>query len=170
MVGVSGSGKTTFASRLAEALDLPYLELDSIFHQPGWQPRDPVAFRDEVARFVDGGAWVVDGNYGAVRDLVWGRADAVIWLDPPKAVAMWQIITRTLGRILLRRELWNGNREVISNLWQRDPEYNIVLWTWSTHAENRARYAAAAEDPAWSQLRFVRLRSRREVRDFFGQL
>jgi cytidylate kinase len=40
VVGNSGSGKTTFALRLAQALDLTHVELDSIYHQPGWTPLD----------------------------------------------------------------------------------------------------------------------------------
>jgi adenylate kinase family enzyme len=36
ILGTSGSGKTTLARRLAAALDLPHLELDAVFHQPGW--------------------------------------------------------------------------------------------------------------------------------------
>lgn len=170
VVGVSGSGKTTVASMLSEALEVPHLELDSIFHQPGWQPRDPSDFRRDVAGFVAQDGWVVDGNYGAVRDLVWDRADTVVWLDPPRAIAMLQVVSRTLRRVLLRRELWNGNREVLSNLWQRNPEENIVLWTWKTHGRTRARYEAAREDPRWSNIRFVHLRNRKEVMGFVVEL
>lgn len=39
VVGNSGSGKTTVARAIAEALGVPHLELDSVFHQPDWQPR-----------------------------------------------------------------------------------------------------------------------------------
>jgi len=36
IVGSSGSGKTTVGRALAVRLALPYVELDEIFHQPGW--------------------------------------------------------------------------------------------------------------------------------------
>ena len=71
VVGNSGSGKTTVARALAAAAGIPHLELDSVFHQPGWQPLDTAEFRKRVADFTSGQAWVVDGNYSAVRDIAW---------------------------------------------------------------------------------------------------
>jgi adenylate kinase family enzyme len=38
VVGNSGSGKTSVAKAIAAERGLPYLELDSVFHQPDWQP------------------------------------------------------------------------------------------------------------------------------------
>ena len=48
MVGNSGSGKTSLAAALADRLGIPHLELDSVFHQPGWRPLDGDEFRDRV--------------------------------------------------------------------------------------------------------------------------
>ena len=38
VVGNSGSGKSTLARELAASLGVPHLELDSVYHQPGWEP------------------------------------------------------------------------------------------------------------------------------------
>jgi hypothetical protein len=37
-------------------------------------------FRGRVASVVATERWVIDGNYSKVRDLVWGRAEDVVWL------------------------------------------------------------------------------------------
>src|SRR6266699_1091454 len=58
VVGNSGSGKTTLARGIAAALSIPHLELDSVFHQPGWQPLDTEEFRRAVAAFTAGESWV----------------------------------------------------------------------------------------------------------------
>ncbi len=118
VVGNSGSGKTTLAASLAAALDVPHLELDAIYHLPGWQPLAGGGVPGPVADFITGDAWVVDGNYSKVRDLVWRRADTVVWLDPPRPAVMRQLMGRTLSRMARRTELWNGNRESCMNLFR----------------------------------------------------
>ncbi len=159
VVGNSGSGKSTLARALATGLGVPHIELDAIFHQPGWQPLPAVDFRARVDAATAAGGWVVDGNYSAVRDLVWARADTVVWLDLPRRTVMRQVIWRTLHRTALRADLWNGNRERWRNLFRRDPDQSIIVWAWQRHAVYQARYAAAATDPAWRHLTFVRIRS-----------
>lgn len=162
IVGNSGSGKSTLGRALASGLGVPYTELDSIFHQPGWQPLDR-EFRTRVAELVSADGWVVDGNYTAVRDLVWGRADTVIWLDLPRRTVMRGVVGRTRRRMLTREELWNGNRESLRNLFRRDPAESIIRWAWTQHHAYRTRYAALAEGPEWAHIRFVRVTSRREA-------
>ena len=159
VVGNSGSGKSTLARRIAAALDIPHLELDSVFHQPGWQPLDAAEFRRRVSEFTVGRAWIVDGNYSKVRDIVWDRADTVIWLDPPRHRVMRQLIARTLRRMATGAELWNGNREEWRNLLRPDPKESILLWAWTKHHEYRQQYLAAQADPANGHLEFIRLRT-----------
>lgn len=109
-------------------------------------------------------SWVVDGNYSVVRDIVWERADTVVWFDLPFAVVMARVVRRTLRRVVLRTELWNGNREPWSNLYSLDPQKSIIAWTATRHAACRQRYGAASTDPRWARLEFVRLGTNRDVR------
>jgi adenylate kinase family enzyme len=168
VVGTSGSGKSTLARELAEILGVPHLELDAVHHQPGWAPLPTDEFRRIVAARAAAGGWVIDGNYGRVRDLVWARADTVVWLDLPKRTVMRQVVWRTLRRVALRRELWNGNRERWRNFLTWNPEQSVISWAWHKHAPDRAKYAAAAASPASAHLRFIRLTSRRDVARFLA--
>ena len=162
VVGNSGSGKTTLARALGRAMGVPHLELDGIYHQPNWEPLDRDEFRRLVSEFVAADRWVVDGNYSAVRDLVWGRADTVVWLDLPRSRVMRQLLWRTIRRGALRTTLWNGNRERLTNLFRADPQESIVAWAWTRHRVYQDRYLAASRDPANAHLEFVRVRSPRE--------
>jgi adenylate kinase family enzyme len=166
VVGTSGVGKSTFASSLALSLGCPFLELDSVYHQADWAPLETSVFRARVAAVVAGERWVIDGNYSKVRDIVWARADTVVWLDLPRRVVMRRLVWRTLRRVAGRAELWNGNREHWRNLFTWDRQESVISWGWHTYGSNRARYAAAAADPANGHLVFVRLTSPRAVRRF----
>jgi adenylate kinase family enzyme len=161
VVGNSGAGKSVLAARLASRLRVPHVELDGIFHLAGWHELNQDDFRAEVLRVVAADGWVVDGNYAAVRELVWDRADTVVWLDLPRLLVMRRVVWRTLSRLALRRQLWNGNRERVRNLFSIDPERSIILWSWTRHGEYRRRYAAAMIDARWSHVRFVRVTSTR---------
>ena len=169
VVGTSGVGKSTFASALALGLGAAFLELDSLQHQADWTPLPVEEFRARVALVTDGECWVIDGNYSRVQDLVWARADTVVWLDLPRRMVMRRIIWRSVLRLAGRTELWNGNRERWRNLFSLDKEESVIAWAWQTYASNRARYEAAMADPLHSHLRFVRLRSAVAMRGFLRE-
>ena len=139
-----------------------------MFHQPGWTELPAEEFRSRVGEFVAGDRWVVDGNYSVVRDLIWRRADTVVWLDLHRRVVMRRIIGRSVSRVVRRTELWHGNRETWRNLVARDPQRSIMRWSWTQHARYRAKYEELSRLPEWSHVRFVRLSSPREVADFIA--
>jgi adenylate kinase family enzyme len=168
VVGNSGSGKTMLGRALAGQLAVPFVELDAIYHQPGWRPLPTQEFRSRVAAIAAGNGWVIDGNYSAVRDLVWSRADTVIWFDLPRRTVMRQIVIRTVSRTATRAELWNGNREPITGLFRRDPQKSIIRWAWTQHGKYRRRYTALAHDPACAHLSFVRIGSRSDMRSLLA--
>src|ERR1700744_4028359 len=168
VVGTSGAGKSTVGRRLALGLGVPFVELDSIYHQPGWVPLTAEEFRRRVAEAAAGDGWVIDGNYSAARDLVWARADTVVWLDLSPSTVMRQVVWRTLRRVTFRAELWNGNRERWANLFTWVPEDSVISWAWHRHAVYRSRYSAAAASPPQPGLAFVRLRSHRAIRRFLN--
>ena len=168
VVGNSGSGKTTVAAELGRRLAAPHLELDAVFHQAGWQPLPVEEFRARVAEYVAGDRWVVDGNYSSVQDLVWQRADTVVWLDPPRRQVMRRIIWRTLRRAISRAELWNGNREDWTSIFSADPAKSVIAWAWTRHRIVRERYSRAQADPANAHLTFIRLRRNDDVAAFTG--
>jgi adenylate kinase family enzyme len=166
VVGSSGAGKSTLARAVAKRLKVPYVELDAFMHQPGWQPRPDSEFMEEVQRATSAQGWVVDGNYRrfVIEGPVWERADTVVWLDLPRRTVMRQVIVRTVRRALTREVLWNGNREPLSNFISRDPDENIILWTWVKYDEFVQRYRDGMSDPRWRDITFIRLRSHSEAK------
>lgn len=163
VVGCPGAGKSTFARRCA-ALGYAHLELDGVFHQANWEklPDDEGRARiDAFTRAHD--RWVVDGNYTRFRDLLWPRADTIVWIDPGRWTVSRGVIGRSIRRLVFREVLWNGNREQWSAVFSLDPERSILLWAWTRFPHYRKEYARAMHDPRWSHLTWVRLPSRREA-------
>ncbi|MGP7960655.1 AAA family ATPase [Sanguibacter sp. A247] len=168
--GTSGSGKTTLARQVAARTGLVRIELDEVFWDTGWQQKDPVdgrsLLRTRLAAAENGPGWVADGNWRSrVLDLL-NAADTIVCLDLPRRTIMRRIVGRTLARGITRRPLWHGNREHLTNLVRRDPEHNIVLWSWRTWAENRARW----DELEVSGAPVVRLCTPREVRTWLNSL
>ncbi len=163
VVGNSGAGKTTFARALAKRLGLPHLELDAVFWDAGWVLRDLAEARALVDDFLCGpgrDGWVADGNWNDPLGGALDAADTVVWLDPPRLLVTSRVLRRTVSRAVTRRELWHGNRERLGRLLDRDPEENLVLWSWTQHHAYRERYGALAATGA----PVVRLRGPREAR------
>jgi adenylate kinase family enzyme len=172
VVGSSGSGKTTVSLTLADELGYPRLELDGVFHQPDWTPLPDDEFRDRVQGFARGDRWVIDGNYASqgVNELVWDRADTVVWLDLPRSVTVRRVAWRSLSRTTRRQELWNGNTESWRYLMRWDPEVNAVRSSWTRHGPTRATYERQVADPRWSHLAVHRLRTPSDVAVFLDRV
>lgn len=154
VAGASGSGKTTLRAAVAEALGMPTVELDSLFHGPGWT-RLP-NFVPDVERFAAGPEWVVEWQYRAVKPMLARRADLLVWLDHGRWTVLWRVTRRTVVRRLRRQELWNGNLEPPMLMIFTDRDH-IVRWSW------RTRHTARDEVAALTGLPVVRLRGQREV-------
>ncbi len=168
VVGTSGSGKTILAHRLAQRLAIPHVELDALYWGPGWSAIPIQSFRERVTSALEGAAWVVDGNYSKVRDLVWSRADSVVWLDYALPVVMGRLVARTLGRVAAGEELWGGNRERLATaLWSRE---SIFLWALKTYRRYRREYPALLGQPEHAHLSVVRLRSPRAAQAWLSGL
>lgn len=171
VVGCSGGGKTTMARSLAQRLRLPHLELDSVYHQPGWESLATADFRKKVNAFTSQSEWVVDGNYNSeIGDITWDRADTIVWMHPSQLVATARVARRTFGRLLSRKELWNGNREHWRYALSTDPEKSIIAWAWKMHDKYNESYGSAISDPKWAHLRFVRLSTARDAEAFLEEL
>ena len=155
VAGITGAGKTTFARELARRADLPFHEIDALYHGPGWQPLP--TFVDDVARIAAGERWVFDSyGYQQVRTLLWERADTVVWLDFSRPVVMARVVRRSFDRAWHRCEIFNGNTEGFG-AWL-DPEHP-VQWAWREFGRRRADLAARFADPAYSGIAKTTLRT-----------
>ncbi len=172
MVGSSGSGKTKGAQAISSSLSVLQLELDSVFHQPGWTPLPTDEFQEAACSFTDQKAWVVDGNDTrlGISDVVWSRADTVGWLDLSRAQTMQRAVGRRLRRIACGKSLRNENHHGWLNLVDPRPDDNVIPWTWTRYDHMRADYGDHFSGPQWLDLTLVHLTSQTEVDGFVSVL
>lgn len=166
VIGTSGAGKTTLAGRIAARLGIEHVEIDSLFHGPGWTPRPE--FLDDVRALVARDGWITEWQYAAARPLLTERATLAVWLDYPVRLRMSRVVRRTVSRWARRTRLWHGNVE--PSLWRAviEPE-GIIRWAWDTRHkyDDLPRQLAAA---GRSDLPLVRLRSPAEAERWLATL
>ena len=159
----SGSGKTTLARELARRLGVPFVELDSLVHGPGWTEKPDDELRAEVEPILAGDGWVIDGVYrGKLGTLVLDAADLVVWIDLPIRVWLPRLLRRTYRRVRANEELWNGNRETWRNtLIGREA---LVPYAFYSFVHRRRDYPREL-----AVFPLVRLRSTRDVHAFLDR-
>lgn len=161
VVGTSGAGKSTFAQQLAAQTQSPYLELDSLYWGPDWQAVPTERFRHLVVQATQAERWVADGNYSAVRDILWPQASHVVWLNYSRLTVFSRLLWRTLRHSITRQRLSHGNRESLAMaLFSKD---SILLWALTTYAKNQRKFAALRNDPQFAHLQWVEVRKPSEA-------
>lgn len=175
IIGNSGSGKSTLGVRLAEILDVPFVELDALNWLPGWvglNETDPAELERRIRAATAGDRWVVAGSYHRFsRRTFWSRLETVIWLDPPLPLLIWRTLSRSWRRWRSKELLWGSNRERFwpqLAVWRR--EESLLWWVITQQRRKRRQMRAAQSDPAWARIRFVRLASAAAVRAFVRDL
>jgi len=161
VVGTSSVGKTTVAAALASRLGVPHVELDALHWEPNWTAA-PTMFSGsgcETRSPATAGWWTATTRRCAT--LLWDRAEAVVWLDPPLRTILWRYLTRTIRRVARREELWGGNREHLStHLFGRD---SLLWWILTTYRRRRREFPpllAARPDLVAIHLRSARAADR----------
>lgn len=151
ILGTTGSGKSTLGKQLAAQLGMTHVELDRLHWLANWQMQDTDTFRRQVDEALSTESWVVDGNYSKARDIVWARADTIIWLDYPLRIIYWRLFRRTMRRIISREDLWQtGNRESFRK--QFLSKDSLFIWAWTSKVKQRKNYPSILSQPEYAQL------------------
>lgn len=95
ILGGAGAGKSALARRIGEARGLPVVYLDRVVFGPGWRPIPTPLARERLAAALEPGAWVVEGTYPELADLILPHADLIIWLDQPAWLRLWRAWRKT---------------------------------------------------------------------------
>lgn len=170
VIGVTSAGKSTLAENLAAKLGIDFIELDALHWEPDWVDAPLEIFRQRVETATSAPAWALAGNYSAVRDLTWPRAEAVIWLDYPLPTVFWRLLTRTLRRCLKRELLWGTNRETLwkhFKLWSDD---SLFHWLFKTYWRRKRQMPHFLAQPEYAHLKLFHFKTPQETENWLNSL
>lgn len=171
VLGNSSSGKSTLAAELAAQLGAPVVELDALNWLPNWvglNQTDPEEFMRRIQAATAGDRWVVAGSYsGFAQPACWDRLETAIWLDLPLSVLISRMLRRSWRRWRSRELLWGTNYE---SFWPQlavwRGEKSLLWWIVTQYRRKQRDLVALQCDARFAHVRFVRLRSAKEVQAF----
>ena len=160
VLGSGGAGKSTFARRLGELLNIEVKHLDKFYWRRGWTEPSKDEWLQIVDELTRGDSWIIDGNYGGTLEARLERCDTIILLDMPRWLCLWRVVKRPLlYRNGSRPDMAEGCPE------QLDPEF--LSWIWNYSRSSKPRIVRLISEYSESR-RFVCLRSTAEVKRFLS--
>ena len=168
VTGCIGAGKSTLARQLGTLLDLPVIHLDRLWWDDAayritgsetvaahTMPADE--FRQLQLDLANGDRWIIDGGYIPDLDTRLPSADTIVFLDLPRHLCLWHLLRRHNRR---RSDYPDDVREGIGWL------LLLVRWIYRYPSQKRPAIELAIAQHRGPSSEVIRLRRRREVRDF----
>ncbi|MCG0065999.1 adenylate kinase [Streptomyces tricolor] len=160
LFGPPATGKTTLARWLSAELGHPHTDLDDILFTPDG-PLPLPEFRRQAGEVTQADAWIVEGNFSKLADVVWHRADVLVWLDFPLPLIMYRIVRRSLCQLTGHDDSPQAQRLTWSKAFFN--RRSLLRTAIRKYRNNRPRYAQQVSETAALGVKVVRLRSPHEV-------
>lgn len=159
ILGSPGSGKSTFAGRLAHALNIPVVHLDHLRWKPNWTLEQEHVFQWSLEHALKGSRWIIDGNYSSTLSARLAYADSAIVLDVPRWLCLWRAVRRFVQyRGRSRPSMAQGCPERLN--------WGFLLWIWSHPKRQKETLAILHKHP---HVHIVYLKPR-DVSSFLGDV
>lgn len=89
IVGISGTGKSTFARALHEKTGMPLFHMDSIIWNKNWQETSSKEIGGRLNEIARKDAWIVEGWLDTYSERLLADAHVIFYLDYPGYLAAW---------------------------------------------------------------------------------
>ncbi len=151
IIGLPGSGKSTFAAKLGQILKIPVHHLDRHMFVANGKKRDREEFVAIQKALIEEESWIIEGCSISTLEMRFARADTLIYFHLPRFVCIWRILKRFFtpdeslcdtgcakvinGKIL--KYIWNFDkekREGIEALRKKYPRVDFILFESSQDA------------------------------------
>jgi adenylate kinase family enzyme len=162
--GRPGSGKSTFALKLAKKHGLPLFHLDKYFFESNWNARNYEDFLEDQYAIVAKKDWIVDGNSLQSLSLRYSEADICIYFNYPRLLCLWRLIKRTFYKDRDIDDRADGCKERVS--------WRLIKYMWSFEYRLNNRLAMQLEmlEEFYPDVQFYTVRNDRELQAVVAEL
>jgi len=154
LIGLPGSGKSTFASKLGKILDIPVHHLDRHMFEPDGKKKDKQEFIEIQQAMLNEEAWVVEGCSFSTFEMRFAKADVLIYFQFPRLICF----LRLFKRLFNYKKDFGGLRSVT---------WEILRYTWNFDKDKRARIDELRQK--YPQTEFLMFRNQKDA-DFYLKL
>ncbi|MQS18192.1 adenylate kinase [Streptomyces kaniharaensis] len=161
LFGPPATGKSTLARWLSAELGHPHTDLDDLLFTPDG-PLPLPEFRRQAGEITRQDTWIVEGNFSKLADVVWHRADVLVWLDFQLPLIMYRIVRRSLYQLTGYEDSPQARRLTWSKAFFS--RRSLLRTAIRKYRNNRPRYVQQVSETADQGVKVVRLHSPREVR------
>ena len=109
IIGNAGSGKTTFALKLAQKTGIPLVHLDKIYWSGDWEHIEKSEFDIILQKELEKSEWIIDGNFNRTLPHRLKYCDTVFYFDIPTVTCLWGITKRIITSHGKTRSDMGGN-------------------------------------------------------------
>ncbi|MDO4744747.1 MAG: isopentenyl transferase family protein [Clostridia bacterium] len=109
IIGNAGSGKTTFAKKLAKKTGLPIVHLDKLYWTGNWQCLERDKFDSILQKELEKEEWIIDGNFNRTIMHRLKYCDTVFYFNVPTVTCLWGITKRIIQNHGKTRTDMGGN-------------------------------------------------------------
>lgn len=154
--GRPGSGKSTFAYKLHQTLQIPVFHLDKHFYQLNWLERPTQEFLSIQQSIVNKESWIIDSNSTKSLEMRYSRADMVLYFNYPR----WKCYVRILKRLFYKDPAIDdravGCHEII--------RFKLLWYTWNF--EERVTQKIDFLKKKYPHIPFIEIKNNRQLERF----
>jgi adenylate kinase family enzyme len=170
VVGSTSSGKSTLAKGLANKIGADFIELDALHWEPNWIEAADEIFRERAEAATSSEAWIVAGNYHVVRDIIWPKAQVILWLDYPFYIVFWRLLKRTIRRSVLKEKLFSDNVENFRTHLKLWSDESLFYWLFKTHWRRKREYPTLFAEAQHAHLNVFRFKHPAEAERWLDEV
>lgn len=127
VIGLPGSGKSTFATKLGRLLGIPVHHLDRHMFEPDGKKRDKQEFIKIQKAILDEEAWIIEGCSFSTFEMRFAKADVLIYFHFSRFICIWRLIKRIFNYKEAYGSLRAVNWEILQYTWNFDKEKRSTI-------------------------------------------